>query len=99
MAMFVPQSRTIRQKGPRKDGFAGPCAGFVNFRNRICCVLDRNVRIDTNLALEGYTPTLDRHPRRIADFATLGEALDYAAEGNRGMNFHDARGNLLRAYP
>ena len=62
-------------------------------------MLDRNVRIDTNLSLEGYTPTLDRHPRRVADFTTLGEALDYAAEGNRGMNFHDARGNLLRAYP
>ena len=38
-------------------------------------------------------------PRRIADFATLGEALDYAAKGNRGMNFHDARGTLVRAYP
>jgi fatty-acyl-CoA synthase len=62
-------------------------------------VLDRHDRIDTSLAPEGYTPTLDRHVRRIADFATLGEALDYAAEGNRGMNFHDARGNLIRAYP
>ncbi|HEX2624119.1 MAG TPA: fatty acyl-AMP ligase, partial [Sphingomicrobium sp.] len=39
------------------------------------------------------------HPRRIADFATLGEALDYAAGGVRGMNFHDARGTLVRAYP
>ncbi|MFL6749145.1 MAG: AMP-binding protein, partial [Sphingomicrobium sp.] len=35
----------------------------------------------------------------MADFATLGEALDYAARGNRGMNFHDARGTLVRAYP
>jgi len=62
-------------------------------------VLDRNVRIDTNFAIEGYTPTLDGHPRRVADFATLGEALDYAANGHRGMNFHDARGGLVRAYP
>ncbi|WP_118858385.1 fatty acyl-AMP ligase [Sphingomonas mesophila] len=35
----------------------------------------------------------------MADFATLGEALDYAGEGRRGMNFHDARGTLVRAYP
>ncbi|MDT8757258.1 fatty acyl-AMP ligase [Sphingomonas psychrotolerans] len=45
------------------------------------------------------TPTEDSHPRRLADFATLGEALDYAAEGVRGLNFHDARGNLTRPYP
>jgi fatty-acyl-CoA synthase len=45
------------------------------------------------------TPTDDSLPRRLADFATLGEALDYAAEGVRGLNFHDARGNLTRPYP
>ncbi len=45
------------------------------------------------------TPTDDRLPRRLADFATLGEALDYAARGVRGLNFHDARGNLVRPYP
>jgi len=45
------------------------------------------------------TPTLDALPRRYADFATLGEALDYAASGTRGLNFHDARGTLTRAYP
>ncbi len=45
------------------------------------------------------TPTLDGLPRRYADFATLGEALDYAAQGQRGLNFHDARGTLARAYP
>lgn len=45
------------------------------------------------------TPTDDSHPRRLADFATLGEALDYAAEGVRGLNFHDARGNLTHPYP
>ena len=41
----------------------------------------------------------DDLPRRFADFATLGEALDYAARGRRGLNFHDARGQLARAYP
>jgi fatty-acyl-CoA synthase len=45
------------------------------------------------------TPTTDSLPRRYSDFATLGEALDYAATGLRGLNFHDMRGNLARAYP
>ena len=45
------------------------------------------------------TPTDDGTTRRFADFATLGEALDYAASGRRGLNFHDARGRLERAYP
>jgi fatty-acyl-CoA synthase len=45
-----------------------------------------------------YTPTADRLPRRFADFATLGEALDYAARGVRGLNFHDPRGRLERPY-
>ena len=45
------------------------------------------------------TPTLDALPRRYADFGTLGEALDYAASGERGLNFHDARGVLTRTYP
>ncbi len=44
------------------------------------------------------TPTDDALPRRFADFATLGEALDYAARGQRGLNFHDARGALTRVY-
>ena len=45
------------------------------------------------------TPTGDDLPRRYSDFATLGEALDYAARGKRGLNFHDARATLTRAYP
>jgi fatty-acyl-CoA synthase len=44
------------------------------------------------------TPTGDTLPRRFSDFATLGEALDYAARSQRGFNFHDARGALARAY-
>src|SRR3546814_2003609 len=35
----------------------------------------------------------------FSDFATLGEALDYAAAGTRGLNFHDPRGKLVRPYP
>ena len=45
------------------------------------------------------TPTDDALPRRFSDFATLSEALDYAAAGVRGLNFHDARGTLVRPYP
>src|SRR3546814_19605699 len=45
------------------------------------------------------TPTEDDLVRRFADFETLGEALDYAARGRRGLNFHDARGTLRRASP
>jgi fatty-acyl-CoA synthase len=45
------------------------------------------------------TPTADDNPRRFSDFETLGEALDYAAQGKRGLNFHDARGTLARPYP
>ncbi len=44
------------------------------------------------------TPTYCDLPRRYSDFATVGEALDYAAKGVRGLNFHDPRGNLVRAY-
>lgn len=33
-------------------------------------------------------------PRRMADFATLVDALDYAAQGVRGFNFYSARGDL-----
>ena len=45
------------------------------------------------------TATEDTLPRRFADFETLGSALDYAASGVRGLNFHDARGALVRPYP
>ncbi len=45
------------------------------------------------------TPNHDGLPRRLSTFATFGEALDYAASGKRGLNFHDPRGNLVRPYP
>ncbi len=54
---------------------------------------------DTAPVAPTATPTEDRLPRRFSDFATLGEALDYAASGVRGLNFHDARGTLVRGYP
>ena len=45
------------------------------------------------------TPHSDDLPRRYADFATFCEALDYAAQGKRGLNFHDPRGTLIHPYP
>jgi fatty-acyl-CoA synthase len=44
------------------------------------------------------TPTHDDHPRRMSDFQTLTEALEYGALGQRGLNFYDPRGSLVRAY-
>jgi fatty-acyl-CoA synthase len=40
------------------------------------------------------TPTADGLPRRFADFATLSDALDYAAQGEKGLNFYCSRGRL-----
>ncbi|MBV7255577.1 fatty acyl-AMP ligase [Pacificimonas sp. WHA3] len=37
------------------------------------------------------TPTASGIVRRLADFDTLGDALDYAADGACGLNFFDAR--------
>jgi fatty-acyl-CoA synthase len=62
-------------------------------------LLERNASMKTELAPPGATPTLDSQERRLAAFRTIGEALDYAAEGRRGLNFHDARGALVQAYP
>ncbi|MGN6156098.1 MAG: fatty acyl-AMP ligase [Sphingomicrobium sp.] len=62
-------------------------------------MLDSNSTDRADLAPAGATPTIDSLPRRIADFDTLSEALDYAATGQRGLNFHDARGSLVRSYP
>jgi fatty-acyl-CoA synthase len=45
------------------------------------------------------TPSDDGRVRRFSDFATLGDALDYAADGLCGLNFHDPRGKLAQAYP
>jgi fatty-acyl-CoA synthase len=62
--------------------------------------VDQEHHLGTGAAGEPVpTPTDDGLARRFADFATLGEALDYAAGGARGLNFHDARGRLERAYP
>ncbi|MEO7602799.1 MAG: fatty acyl-AMP ligase [Sphingomicrobium sp.] len=61
-------------------------------------MLDRSGSTGADLTPPGGTPTLDTLPRILAEFDTIGEALDYAAKGKRGLNFHDARGTLKRAY-
>ncbi|HCW90549.1 MAG TPA: fatty acyl-AMP ligase, partial [Marinobacter sp.] len=38
-------------------------------------------------------------PQRLADFKTLSEALDYAADGQTGINFYDGRCRLSVAMP
>jgi fatty-acyl-CoA synthase len=58
----------------------------------------KSLREANGLDAPAPTPTADTLPRRFADFATLGEALDYAATGVRGLNFHDPRGKLAHAY-
>lgn len=45
------------------------------------------------------TPTLNNLPLRHADFGTLAEALDYAAQGETGCNFYDGRGRLYASLP
>jgi fatty-acyl-CoA synthase len=38
-------------------------------------------------------------PKRLADFPTLPEALDYAAQGETGFNFYSSRGDLKHVLP
>jgi fatty-acyl-CoA synthase len=64
------------------------------------CWIDAMTVLEANAPVAALAPTPNACdlPRRYADFATFGEALDYAAKGVRGLNFHDPRGNLARAY-
>ncbi len=45
------------------------------------------------------TRTNSGMPRRLADFATLPDALDYAAQGDTGLNFYSARKGLEVVLP
>jgi len=45
------------------------------------------------------TPSNCPLPLRAADFATLTDALDYAARSERGLNFHSGRGDLVEVLP
>jgi len=41
------------------------------------------------------TPSSSAQPRRLGDFGTFPEALDYAAQGQSGFNIYSGRGQLL----
>ena len=56
-------------------------------------------RREPNCPDDGPTPTASGIPLRSADFATLTEALDYAATGGTGANFYNGRGELTTALP
>ena len=58
--------------------------------------LDRTTTTPATSTLQA-TPTRDSLPRRMSDFATLGEALDYAARGATGINFYSGKGVLTEA--
>lgn len=45
------------------------------------------------------TPTLNTIPLRHADFTTLADALDYAAQGETGANFYAGSGKLAVVLP
>ena len=45
------------------------------------------------------TPTVPDRAYRPADFATITEALDYAARGETGVNLYSLRGELAEALP
>jgi fatty-acyl-CoA synthase len=77
-------------------GIMSAWPGQCQFVFRGCTVQDI---LDRPAPALSATATRDDLPRRFSDFATLGEALDYAARGNRGLNFHDPRGTLARPYP
>jgi fatty-acyl-CoA synthase len=47
----------------------------------------------------GPTPTEAGLSRRFGAFATLPDALDYAADGATGLNFYDSKGELAAALP
>ncbi|MDI2112988.1 fatty acyl-AMP ligase [Commensalibacter nepenthis] len=45
------------------------------------------------------TPTDSGLKRRLGDFTSLADALDYAAQGQSGINFYSAKGVLLESLP
>lgn len=50
--------------------------------------------LSSRASIVSATPTINLLSQRRADFKTLVESLEYAAQGETGYNFYDARGNL-----
>ncbi len=53
---------------------------------------------DAGAAPKAPTPNDCPLPRRRSDFSTFTEAVDYAAQSEKGLNFHDMRAELDRVY-
>lgn len=45
------------------------------------------------------TPSFHALPSRLAEFATVAEAIAYAAQGETGLNFYSGKGELTEALP
>ena len=45
------------------------------------------------------TPAANNLPLKVADFSTLAEALDYAAQGNTGYNYYNGSAKLYATLP
>ena len=86
---------------PGSVGCGKGCQGFAYQHNKKWLLYMTDTAMDAQNAGPGLepTPNCDTLPRRFADFANFGDALDYAASGLRGLNFHDPRGTLVRPYP
>ena len=53
---------------------------------------------EQQIEMQAPTPTSSGlNTYRLADFATLPAALDYAAQGATGLNFYSGKGELLEA--
>ena len=59
---------------------------------------DVNSKMEAKSAMKP-TPTRTKLPLRLADFANLAEALEYAAKGETGVNFYEKDGRLKAALP
>ena len=62
----------------------------------------RGIKLNRTPELESaprMTPTVNSLPLRRADFASLADALDYAAQGETGANFYAGSGKLATVLP
>jgi fatty-acyl-CoA synthase len=59
------------------------------------------IKMTSTAMMPALTPTPSdcKLPRIRARFATFNEGIDYAARSEKGLNFHDMRGQLERVYP
>ncbi|MDP1749214.1 MAG: AMP-binding protein, partial [Reyranella sp.] len=64
--------------------------------------MDGDLNMQRGSQVAALTPTPTRNsslPFRRGGFTSLCEALDYAAQGETGLNFFEARGRLLSSLP